>query len=160
MSLNQINLAAGFVYCAKDQKASNIYLVSDPLDPIRLSATPYPQGRGTQPLYGSPYLVTVGFPLNCSKLTTQGKIKQQKLFLEKIVHSHEIEYDDAFGSSDYLTVMFNGGIKASKLAYSIAHLKLMKLQNPNSKVTSYKINFTAFYTHLILFVFKIVLFSE
>lgn len=129
-----MNLAAGFVYSTKEKNGSNICLVPDARDAIPLQSTCYPQGRGKASLYGSPYSVCLGFPLNSTKLTTKLKIDQQKLFLKKVSEGIEIKHKDVFGSSEYLITMLNGGIRAAKLAYSRAHLKVMEMQNKNSQV--------------------------
>ena len=118
----------------KERSYSNIFLVPDGQDSIPLQSTCYPQGRGKASLYGSPYSVCLGFPLNSSKLTSQLKIDQQKLFLSKVSEEVEIIHDDVFGSSEYLITMLNGGVRAAKLAYSRAHLKVMKMQIEDSQV--------------------------
>lgn len=106
-------------------------------DRLEVQATAYPQGKDKEPLFGSPYKVTLGFPLNSLKLTTQGKVIQQELLMKSIhCDAPTIHIRDLFGSSEYLVMMLNGGIRSSKLAYSLAHLKLLKIQNNNSQVLS------------------------
>ena len=129
----QINLAAGFVHSKKDKNSTSIFLIPDGTDNVPLTPTCYPQGRGKNQLFGSPYSVCLGFPLNSAKMNSHGKVEQQKLFLSKVLQEEEIFFEDVFGSSDYLITMLNGGIRASKLAYSRAHLKVMKMQNRNSQ---------------------------
>ena len=118
----------------KDKNASNTFLVPDGTDEIPLQPTCYPQGRGKASLYGSPYSVCLGFPLNSSKMSTKLKIEQQRLFLTKVAVGKEVIYEDVFGSSEFLITMLNGGIRAAKLAYTRAHLKVMKMQNKDSQV--------------------------
>ena len=67
-------------------------------------------------------------------MTTKLKIDQQRLFLSKVAEGKEVTYEDVFGSSEFLITMLNGGTRAAKLAYSRAHLKIMKIQNKNSQV--------------------------
>ena len=74
-------------------------------------------------------------------MTTKLKIEQQKLFLSTVAEEKEIIYDDVFGSSEFLITMLNGGVRAAKLAYTRAHLKVMKMQNKNTQVLlSYNLN--------------------
>lgn len=79
-------------------------------------------------------MVCLGFPLNSSKMTSHGKVEQQKLFLCKVFKDEEVSLQDVFGSSEFVITMINGGVRAAKLAYSRAHLKVMKMQNKNSQV--------------------------
>ena len=74
-------------------------------------------------------------------MTTKLKIEQQKLFLSTVAEEKEIIYDDVFGSSEFLITKLNGGVRAAKLAYTRAHLKVMKMQNKNTQVLlSYNLN--------------------
>ena len=74
-------------------------------------------------------------------MTTKLKIEQQKLFLSTVAEEKEIIYDDVFGSSEFFITMLNGGVRAAKLAYTRAHLKVMKMQNKNTQVLlSYNLN--------------------
>ena len=130
----QINLAAGFVYCKEEKSGTNIFLIPHGIDHVPLMPTCYPQGRGKDHLYESPYMVCLGFPLNSSKMTSHGKVEQQKLFLCKVFKDEEVSLQDVLGSSEFLITMLNGGVRAVKLAYSRAHLKVMKMQNKNSQV--------------------------
>ena len=79
-------------------------------------------------------MVCLGFPLNSSKMTSHGKVEQQKLFLCKVLKDEEASLQNVFGSSEFLITIHNGGVRAVKLAYSRAHLKVMKVQNKNSQV--------------------------
>ena len=142
----QINLAAGFVYSKKDKGGTRVFLIPDGMDNVPLTPTCYPQGRGKDQLFGSPFMVCLGFPLNSSKMSYHGKVEQQKLFLTKVFEAEEVSFQDVFGSCDYLVTMLNGGIRASKLAYSTAHLKMMKMQNKNLQVLQTK-NYT-FYLNI------------
>ena len=67
-------------------------------------------------------------------MSTKLKIEQQRLFLTKVAVGKEVIYEDVFGSSEFLITMLNGGIRAAKLAYTRAHLKVMKMQNKDSQV--------------------------
>lgn len=122
------------MYGTKEKNTTRVFLIPDGMDDVPLTPTCYPQGRGKDQLFGSPYTVCLGFPLNSTKITTDGKVEQQKLFLSKVFEEEEVSFQDVFGSSEYLTTMLNGGVRASKLAYLRAHLKVMKMQNKNSQV--------------------------
>ena len=126
------------MYSKKDKSGTSIFLIPDGMDDVPLTPTCYPQGRGKDQLFGSPYMVCLGFPLNSSKMTSHGKVEQQKLFLSKVFEAEEVTLQDVFGSCDYLVTMLHGGFRASKLAYLTAHLKMMKMQNKNSQVLQTK----------------------
>lgn len=102
-----------------------------------MEPTCYRQGRGNENLYGSPYKICIGFPQNFSKLNYEGKVKEQKLLAKEVQEDGAIQVIDFFGSSEFLAIMINGGVKASRLAYTNGHLKLLELQNPNTKVRCY-----------------------
>jgi hypothetical protein len=117
----------------KENNISGLFLTPNYHHGVRMEPTCYRQGRGNKDLYGSPYKICIGFPQNFSKLNYEGKVKEQML-LAKEVQERTIDVDDFFGSSDFLAIMINGGVKATRLAYTIGHLKLLELQNPNTKV--------------------------
>ena len=72
------------------------------MDSVPLTPTSYPQGRGKDVLFGSPYAVCLGFPLNSSRMTTHGNVEQQKIFLSKVFEEEEeLCFEDACGSSEY-----------------------------------------------------------
>jgi hypothetical protein len=128
-----LNLAAGFVTSSRN-KSVKLALNNAHGDKIYLESTCYPQGKGKAILYGSPFSITIGFPLNSSMQTVQRKFAQQKIlyemiglcFLNHFKNDGEIIVEDLFGYSEYLTAMVNWGKNVSKLAYSKAHLLLLQ----------------------------------
>ena len=136
-----MNLAAGFV-TSSGKKSVNLALNNAHGDKIYLQSTCYPQGKGKTNLYGSPFSITIGFPLNLSMQTVQRKVAQQKLlykmiglgYLDQFKNDGEIIVQDLFGNSEYLTTMINGGKNVSKLAYTKAHLLLLQHQDVHAKV--------------------------
>jgi hypothetical protein len=102
-----------------------------------MELTCYRQGRGNENLYGSPYKICTGFPQDFSKLDYDGKVKEQKLLAKEVQENGVLKVDDFFGSSEFLAIMINAGVKASRLAYTTGHLRLLELQNPNSNVSCY-----------------------
>lgn len=104
-----------------------------------MEPTCYKQGKGQVNLYGSPYKICIGFPQNLSKLNYDGKAKEQKLLAKEIQDPNGvIKIEDFFGSTKFIAIMINGGARVTRLAYTSGHLKLLKLQNPNSKVRYYR----------------------
>jgi hypothetical protein len=137
-----LNLAAGFV-TSSGKKSVNLALNNAHGDKVYLQSTCYPQGKGKENLYGSPFSITIGFPLNLSMQTVHRKVAQQKLlyemiglgFLDHFKNDGEIIVEDLFGYSEYLTTMINGGKNVAKIAYSKAHLLLLQHQDVHAKVS-------------------------
>lgn len=135
-----MNLAVGLV-TTKGKSRFNLALNNDAEDRCYFQSTCYPQGKGNASLYGSPFIIDVGFPLNAGVQTVQKKVAEQILLLRNLSKQDDsesvIEIEDVFGCVQYLTTMINGGKHVAKLAYSRAHLKLLELQDTNSKVSVY-----------------------
>ena len=97
-------------------------------------ATKFYQGR-KEALYGPPYTITIGIPLNSSMYSTSDAVAEQNLFLN-LMEEKAVSITDLVGSSKCLAVMINDGSKVESLAWNAAHLKLLKMQNKKTKVIS------------------------
>ena len=128
-----MNSAAGIVFSAKVGNSPVLSLTNDKDDLITLSATKYNQGRTHPPLFGAPYNLCLGFPLNNTKSTTREKVDQQRLFLE-LYWNDEISHASLFGSSQFLVTMLHGGRNVESIAYTEAHRLLLLKGNSKSKV--------------------------
>ena len=113
-----------------------LLLTNDKNDPISLTATKYYQGRTNPPLFGAPYHICLGFPLNNTKSATRGKIVQQRLFLE-LYWKDEISQANLLGSSQFLVTMLHGGRNVESIAYTEAHRLLLLKENSKSKVSKF-----------------------
>jgi hypothetical protein len=128
-----LNFAAGLVYSRKDETNTTIALTHTKEDAVILTSTKYPQGRNKPVLYGPPYSVCLGFPLITSKMVTNEKIQQQRLFIRLFI-DRVIYIESLFGSAKYLVAMLHGGNRVNYLAYTEGHRILLKKENEDSKV--------------------------
>ena len=129
-----MNFTAGLVYSRNDETNTTIALTHTKEDTVILSSTKYPQGRNKPVLYGPPlYSVCPGFLLRTSKMVTNEKIQQRRLFVRLFI-DRVIYTDSLFGSAKYLVAMLHGGNRVNYLAYTEGHRILLKNENEDSKV--------------------------
>lgn len=111
-------------------------LISDPITPIELLATRYPQGRNEKALFGSPYFVVVGFPLNINVRNTCADVTDQKLFLS-LFDDRKITLQHIVSQSNFLWQMISTGYKMPLLAWNDGHLILLLAKNSRSEVINF-----------------------
>ena len=128
-----MNVAAGIDFSTKVGNSPVLSLTNDKGDLITLSATKYNQGRTHPPIFGAPYKLCLGFPLNNTKSATREKVDQQRVFLE-LYWNDDISHASLFGSSQFLITILHGGRTVESIAHTEAHRLLLLKGNSKSKV--------------------------
>ena len=147
----------GREFCIHTERRLNMFynFDSNMHDLIEFTATKFCQGRN-KAIYGPPYHITIGVPLQKTPSTTTTEVELQNAFL-KLVATERIVASDMFGSSTHLATMLNGGARVENLAWNEAHFKLILSFNKKSKVIVFfhKHHFkTLLILQLILLIFK------